>query len=103
MLTQSEQATDLKLDGKPGHLLEWGMTKTIEIAEKIHFGAMIEWAEFYFAQFAFDLIAMMQGTYQIGRLSSFYGLGSSFLEIAAEGSPPRSESTKTKKGWRVLR
>jgi hypothetical protein len=39
------------------------------------------WSEFAFAQFAFDLIAMMQGTYEASRLSSFYGIGSSFAEL----------------------
>jgi hypothetical protein len=83
-LTQSEEAQDLKLHGKPGHLLKWGMTKTVELAEEVHIGATINWAEYHFAQFAFDLIAMIQGTYQPGRLSSFYGLGSSFLELKRE-------------------
>jgi len=80
-LTQSEKAIDLKLDGKPGHLLDWGSTKTVEVAEKVHIGGWIDWAEFYFAKFAFDLIAMIQGTYQPNRLSSLYGYGSSFHEL----------------------
>lgn len=88
-LTRSEETTDLNLDGKPEHLLEWGMTKTTQLADKVHIGAMISWAEFNFAQFAFDLIAMIQGSYQPGRLSSFFGLGSSYLEIARGGGPTR--------------
>jgi len=83
-LTQSEAATDMGLDGKPAHLLEWGMTKTVELADKVHIGAMISWAEYNFAQFAFDLLAMIQGNYQPGRFSSFYGVGSGYLEIVAE-------------------
>lgn len=90
-LTQSEKAQDLKLDGKPEHLLEWGTTKTLELAEKVHIGATINWTEYFFAQFAFDLIAMIQGTYQPGRVSSFYGLGSSFLELKRESSPVPAE------------
>ena len=86
----------MNLDGSPGHLLKSGMamTKTVELAENVHIGAEINWAEFHFAKFAFDLIAMIQGTYQPNRLSSFYGLGSSFLELktsspaaSASGSP----------------
>jgi hypothetical protein len=42
---------------------------------------MLKWAESQFAQFAFDLIAIMQGTYEAGRLSSFYGVGNSFFEM----------------------
>jgi hypothetical protein len=33
------------------------------------------WSEAYFSQFGFDLIAMMQGTYEAGRVSSFHGMG----------------------------
>jgi hypothetical protein len=42
---------------------------------------MLDWSEMWFARFAFDLVAMLQGTYD-GRLSSFYGFGSSWGEIA---------------------
>lgn len=38
-------------------------------------GAMLMWTESDFARLGFDLIAMMQGTYEVGRLSSFYGMG----------------------------
>lgn len=45
---------------------------------------MLRWSESEFAKFAFDLVAMLQGTYQVGRLSSFYGMGSSFHELMSE-------------------
>ena len=62
-----------------------------------HIGAAINWAEFHFAQFAFDLIAMIQGTYQPGRISSFHGIGSSFLELKRAVAKPHSPPTP---GWR---
>lgn len=62
-------------------LLEMGMTRSAELADGIHIGAMLQWSESAFAQFAFDLIARLQGTYRTGYLSSFYGMGSSWKEI----------------------
>jgi hypothetical protein len=35
---------------------------------------MFHWAEANFSQFAFDLIAMMNGTYNPGLLSSWHGM-----------------------------
>jgi len=46
-------------------------------AEKSYFGSMLTWFESAFAQFAFDLIALMEGRYRPGFLSSFHGMGSS--------------------------
>ena len=42
-----------------------------------HTGAMLMWAEMNFAQFAFDILAIMQGTFEVGRVSSWYGMGQS--------------------------
>jgi hypothetical protein len=52
----------------------------VKVTDSLHYGAMITWNEFYFSQFGFDLIAMMQGNYETGRLSSFHGMGSSKWE-----------------------
>jgi hypothetical protein len=51
------------------------MSRTLQLRDDLHIGAMVMWAEMAFAQFGFDLIAMMQGTYESGRLSSWYGIG----------------------------
>jgi hypothetical protein len=51
------------------------MSETLKVADNFHVGAMLLWADVMFSQFAFDLIARMQGTYRIGYTSSFYGLG----------------------------
>jgi hypothetical protein len=67
--------------GPKTSLLEMGMTRSTKLAGGIHVGAMLQWSESAFAQFAFDLIARLQGTYRSGFLSSFYGMGSTWKEI----------------------
>ncbi|MGD0384022.1 MAG: hypothetical protein ABSA77_10900 [Thermoguttaceae bacterium] len=61
-------------------LAGFGMTESVRVTDDIYLGAMLMWAETNFSQFGFDVIAMMQGTYEIGRLSSFYGMGTSEWE-----------------------
>jgi hypothetical protein len=56
-------------------LLDLAISKSEQLNDNVHFGSGLKWAEYEFAQFAFDLIAMIQGTYSVGRLSSFYGMG----------------------------
>ncbi len=61
-------------------LFQSPMSDSVEIADGRHCGATLNWAEYNFSQFGFGVIAMMQGTYQVGRLSSFYGMGTSEQE-----------------------
>jgi hypothetical protein len=83
-LIRSETAIDSTLIEQKTPLIEFGMSESVAVADKVHIGAMIRWGESEFAQFAFDLVAMLGGTYEVGRLSSFYGMGSSFHEMMAE-------------------
>lgn len=83
-LTRSEEASEEAVDSRRTPLLEFGMSRTVRLADKLHIGAMIMWSEHAFADFGFDLVAMIQGTYQPGMKSSFYGFGSSFLELVAK-------------------
>ncbi len=53
------------------------MSASIRVTDSLHFGTMLLWTEPAFAQFAFDVLALIQGTYEVGRLSSFHGMGSS--------------------------
>jgi hypothetical protein len=39
-----------------------------------HFGSMIQWSMLHFADFAFDLLALLKGTFERGRASSLHGL-----------------------------
>ncbi len=84
VLTKSETPTESTVKGRKTPLSEFGMSESIAISEKIHIGSLILWSEAQFAQFAFDIVAMLQGTYEVGRVSSFYGMGSSFQEMMAE-------------------
>jgi hypothetical protein len=51
------------------------MADSIKIAHNVHISSMLMWAEPNFSRFGFDLIAMMQGTYEPGKVSSFHGMG----------------------------
>lgn len=56
------------------------ISKSIKITDDFHLGVMLMWMESHFSQFGFDLIAMMQGTYKVGYISSFHGMGASEWE-----------------------
>jgi hypothetical protein len=77
-LARSEEPISGLLPGTP--LLKSGLSNTVQVADKVHLGSMILWSESAFAQFAFDLLAMLQGTYRPGYVSSWYGLGGTFAE-----------------------
>jgi len=76
-LTLSETPIMHNFGIKKKSLLEYGFSETVQVADSQHQGAMLHWLEMNFSRFGFDLIAMMQGTYDAGRISSFYGLGAS--------------------------
>lgn len=80
-LIQSETTIDSTIRSQETPLLEFGTSGSLQVAENLHIGSLIMWSESAFAQFAFDLIAMIQGTYETNRLSSLYGLGNSFVEL----------------------
>jgi hypothetical protein len=50
---------------------------SVQATDALHYGVLLMWGEPFFSMFAFDLIAMMQGTYKSGQLSSFHGMGTS--------------------------
>lgn len=56
-------------------LLNSGMAESVKINDNLHYGAILMWSEPNFSQFGFDVLAMMQGKYEVGRLSSFHGMG----------------------------
>lgn len=53
------------------------MSGSSQVTDNLHFCTMLMWNEPNFSQFAFDILAIMQGTYDVGRLSSFHGMGTS--------------------------
>lgn len=83
-LIQSETPIAGTLTAGDTPLLEFGMSKSVAVADMVHIGSMLMWSESGFAEFAFDLIAMIQGTYEVGRRSSFYGIGGTFAEMMTE-------------------
>jgi hypothetical protein len=56
-------------------LLHLALSKTLEISTGKHFSALIDWHEDGFARFAFDIVALLNGTYRPGHISSFLGRG----------------------------
>jgi len=80
-LAQSEEPIERPFDPKTTSLLEIGFSSTTRIADKVHVAALLDWSESAFSQFAFDLVAMLKGKFRPGRVSSFYGLGSSWHEL----------------------
>ncbi len=76
-LLQSEQPTNSFPSGDETQLLEFAIAKSVQVAETFHLSAMLAWDEAAFAKFSFDILAMMRGTYDPGRVSSFYGQGHS--------------------------
>jgi hypothetical protein len=76
-LCSSETPIESTIGKNKSSLLNVGMTQSEEGTDNRHLFAMLMWNEFHFSQFGFDLIARMQGTYEVGRISSFHGMGSS--------------------------
>ena len=46
-------------------LLNSGVTEWVKITDDLYFGSILRWAESNFSQFGFDVLAMMQGTYEV--------------------------------------
>jgi hypothetical protein len=89
-LLRSEREMKTDLERKHHDLLKgFCMADSLKVKDDLHFGAMLMWAEPNFAQFSFDLIARLQGTHEPGRLSSFYGIGTT--EWAEEAKRKRAE------------
>jgi hypothetical protein len=79
-LLRSETPLECTVGRGKESLLGSPLGQSVRVAEKLHIGCMLMWAESGFSQFAFDLIALMQGKYRSGYLSSFYGMGASKVD-----------------------
>lgn len=55
-----------------GLLHNTALTASIE-SNGAHRGAMLMWSPVNFSQFAFDLLAFLNGSYEPGRNASFHG------------------------------
>lgn len=76
-LLQSKTPIEGTIRQNKQSLLNMGMSQSVQIAENLHLSSMISWSESEFSRFAFDLLAMIQDKYEVGRLSSFHGMGGS--------------------------
>lgn len=77
-ILRSEQPIESTIDKAKQSLLQSApMSSSIRVTDTLHFGTMLMWNKPAFSQFAFDVLAIMQGTYEQGRLSSFHGMGTS--------------------------
>lgn len=79
-LLRSESPIQSVIGRDKSSLLRFGITSSVQISEELHFGSMLSWGESQFSEFGFDMLAMMQGTYEVGRVSSFHGMGASGFE-----------------------
>jgi hypothetical protein len=79
-LLESRQPFPRMFTGRRTSISAFATSSSHEFSENCHIGAMTKWQEMNFAGFAFDLVAMLQGTYVQRRLSSFYGVGDSSHE-----------------------
>jgi hypothetical protein len=70
--SHSDQAFEGMLPAR-GLLSGCALTATKE-SNGYHMGAMSMWSDIKFSQFAFDLLALLNGTYRQGFASSFHGL-----------------------------
>lgn len=76
-LLRSNKARVSKIKKPDKSLLSgWVDADSIRIKDDLHFGAMLIWAETNFSQYAFDIVAKLNGTFEVGRLSSFLAFGS---------------------------
>lgn len=80
-LMSSETAMESELGPPKSSLLKgFTMSPTRPWGDAKHLGAMLTWGETHFANFAFDLIALLQGTFRPGFVSSFHVQGNSQWE-----------------------
>jgi hypothetical protein len=65
-------------------LLHQTALSTSKEFDNIHKSALLMWADIQFERFAFDLLALLRGTYKSGFSSSFHGLDLSNLKPSSQ-------------------
>ena len=80
LVTRLVSATPFEEEAPPKGLLQGAtMTATTQVGDN-HFAAIMVWCDTNFAQFAFDLLAILNGTYRQGFVSSMHGFDFSRAE-----------------------
>jgi hypothetical protein len=78
-LTRAKESMSPIIPDNKSPLFGFAMSGITEHSDKNYYGASISWGESNFAQYAFDLVALLNSTYD-SRLSSFHGFGASEFE-----------------------
>jgi hypothetical protein len=75
-------------DSKPWNksLFFWSTSKSVKVGEKMFLKAQLHHSETHFSEFAFDIIALLKGSYHPNVLSSLYGMGTTDLEAGHAAS-----------------
>lgn len=60
----------------------WATSKSLKYREDTQFSLLLKYSEIYFSEFAFDILALLKGTYQPHVLSSIYCMDTTPQEIA---------------------
>ncbi|MCW9708264.1 DUF6602 domain-containing protein [Fodinibius salsisoli] len=76
----NEPLPNQSMDNPERNLFESIWSKSFKVKKDLYTTMMIDWSQKNFAEFAFDLIALMQGTYKQNQLSSWHGIGMSIHE-----------------------
>lgn len=58
----------------------WASSKCLKHKEDSYFSLLLNYSETYFSEFAFDILALLKGTYRSNVLSSLYCMGSTSWE-----------------------
>lgn len=77
-LSLRRRDSEVQADNKS--LLFWASSKSKKIAENIYVNSYLDFSESYFAEFAFDIIALLKGNYHPNILSAYYGMGTTQWE-----------------------
>lgn len=95
-LLRSETSMVSKIKKPDRSLLSgWGNADSLKIKDDLHFGAMLMWSETNFSEYAFDLVALLNGTFEVGRLSSFHALGTTEWAEAKKKEQKKKELRTT--------
>jgi len=74
-LTISDQPIDsVEAKQKKSLISPFSLSDFKEVKRNQYVGSMLTWSNVEFARFAFDIVAALNGTYDVGRLSSFHGI-----------------------------
>lgn len=77
LLRAENQSESKSSERKMSLLKAYFNSHSLKLTENLHLGSLLFWGETYFSGYAFDLVARLNGTYEVGRISSFHALGTS--------------------------